>query len=408
MTAGRTGSAGKDVVQDVLLEAARPVPANDRTAELLRPLRAVASDPSGEALERLWELGRLHGLLPLLARRVAALPAERAAGLPGEFSDRLAGRRRFVSRRNLHQLILAGELAGRLESGGIPVVVFKGPALAADAYPEIGLREFVDLDLLVGEGDRDRGLRVLRAEGFQVADRSDASAPRGGYAVELYRERDGCAVDLHWGLAPAHRALVPDPAGIRRRASRVDVQNVTFRVPAPGDHQLLLAVHGAKHGPRPWPKLKWIADTAWLLERHPDADWEAALDRAGSSGAGRALLVAAFLAGELEATLPPRLAGALAADPTASVLGRQVMQRLFVPYDAREPLLRRVAFDWKLLEGPRERAGYLARRLFLPTERDREDRVGRRLPEPLLFIYRWIRLGLSYLRRPGGLTRHWE
>lgn len=400
-----------DAAARLLLEAARPVAADARHDALRAALAAVASDGE-DAGDRLWGLGLAHGVLPLLARRVAGRPSgARGKGpeLPDGLADRLARRRRDISFRNLHQLSLLVEVSEDLEAAGVPVLAFKGPALAATVYPELGLREFVDLDVLVAERHRDRAIAALRSRGFESPRTRGGTDEGNGYAVPLVREEDGCHLDLHWRLAPEHRALAPDPRGVRLRARYVEVQGRRLRVPRPEDHLLLLAVHGAKHGPRPWPKLKWVADVGWLLRREADADWDAGLGRARDVGCGRALLLAVALARNLlDVEAPAPLASALRSDPEAGRLARDVAERLFLPFDASEPLLRRAGFDWRVLERTGDRLRYAGRRLFFPSARDRRDPVGRRLPRPLLFVYRWVRLLVTYLRRPGGATRIWS
>lgn len=395
-----------DAAARLLLEAARPVAADARHDALRSALAALAREGDGAA-ERVWDLGLLHGVLPLLARRVAALPADSRRRMPDGLADRLARRRRDLSFRNLHQLSLLGEVVDQLKAEGVPVLAFKGPALACTVYPELGLREFVDLDILIAERHRDRAQGALRSRGFESGNETDATAPEDPYAVPLFRERDGCHLDLHWRLAPEHRALAPDHAGIR--AEKLEIQGRDVRVPCPEDHLLLLAVHGAKHGPRPWPKLKWIADVAWLLDRHPEVDWDTGLQRARAVGCGRALLLAVALGRDLlGAELPDTLASAARSDGLAERLARDVAERLFRPFDEPEPLLWRFGFDWRVLERPMDRLRYVGRRVFLPSGRDRRDPVGRRLPRPFLFAYRWARLVGTYVRHPERLTRHWR
>lgn len=395
----------------LLIEGARPVEADARPGPLRAALAEVARAPDTDP-DALWELGLWHGVLPLLARRLAAGPPDVREAAPGELVGRLGQWRRDIALRNLQQIALLGRLSGALGDEGIRAVVLKGPVLASTVYPDPGLREFADLDLLVSEEDRDRAVRLLRARGFSApgdGGPDPADPPPGSYALQLYRERDGGAVDLHWDLAPAHRPLAPDTAGIRARARRLEVHGHALRVPRPEDHLLLLAVHGAKHGPRPWPKLKWIADVAWLLTRTSRADWAESLERARASGSGRAVLLGVALARDLlGAPVPASLGGALRADPDAGALAREVKSRLFLPPDAAEPLARRFRFDWRVLERARDRWAYLGRRLFVPTSRDRRHGPGAKLPDVLLFPYRWLRLLATYLRRPSRLKRHWS
>src|SRR5205085_8299101 len=73
-----------------------------------------------------------------------------------------------------------------LDRGGIRAMPRKGPWIAADAHGDIGLREAIDVDLLVAPEDLDRAVELL----------IDA-----GYERPLdTRRRDGLP-DLHFGLS---------------------------------------------------------------------------------------------------------------------------------------------------------------------------------------------------------------
>ena len=65
---------------------------------------------------------------------------------------------------------LTGELLRLLEllqEAGIRVLPYKGPVLAQVAYGDIGMRRFVDLDILVRRRDFQRTICVLSSDGYR-------------------------------------------------------------------------------------------------------------------------------------------------------------------------------------------------------------------------------------------------
>src|SRR2546426_10956064 len=104
--------------------------------------------------------------------------------------------RRSIARRNL---CLTGDLLSLLElfeARGIPAVPFKGPVLAVQAYGDVALREFRDLDILVTHRDITRARELLLARGF-----SAESDPPWNWHQRLRRD-DGLIVELHSEFAP--------------------------------------------------------------------------------------------------------------------------------------------------------------------------------------------------------------
>jgi len=164
---------------------------------------ALRADPGAASALAAWDLDDVcsaaehHGVLPLLADRVAA-----AAPVP----EALAARLRADASRHL-AVDLAREVELRqclasLHAAGIPALVFKGAHLSYRFYPRPDLRPRVDTDLLVPAGAQADAARVLGEEGYQLR------PSMGGELVTsqaMYVKRRGGevlhAVDLHWRVA---------------------------------------------------------------------------------------------------------------------------------------------------------------------------------------------------------------
>ena len=144
--------------------------------ELLVLVASVGSDPErterinalvekGLKWDMLIESASHYGLLPLLYWHIKS---NCRAAVPEAILDQLQNDFHETSKTNL---LLADELLkilSHLESQGILAVPFKGPTLAVKAYGNLALRQFGDLDILLGEENLPRAKALLSAMGYQA------------------------------------------------------------------------------------------------------------------------------------------------------------------------------------------------------------------------------------------------
>jgi hypothetical protein len=176
---------------------------------------------------------------------------------------------------------LTGELITLLErfaAHGIRAVPFKGPALAAELYAGVNLREFSDLDILIPRRQvRAAGL-LLRSQGYRPL-----STEQGKLEAEwrfshnhVYAKGD-LVVELHWAIANRAFSLDCDYPSLWHRLRPLKLGGIEIMSLAPEDLLICLCVHGARHC---WSRLAWVRDIAELVRRHPKLDWDSALTRA--------------------------------------------------------------------------------------------------------------------------------
>src|SRR5205085_7611364 len=174
---------------------------------------------------------------------------------------------------------------------------FKGPVLAIQAYDDLGLRVFQDLDILVRDSDITPTMSTLLALGYErkqaLTEAQVAMIQRLQGQDFVYRKAARIGVEPHTRLTPLKMTFDIDYAGLWRRAQRIDLNGRTMLILAPEDTVLVLALHGGKEM---WCHLKWAADIAAFLHSHPALDWTAITTRARSQGCGRILLLATELA----------------------------------------------------------------------------------------------------------------
>jgi hypothetical protein len=352
--------------------------------------------------ERIVELARAKidwNYLFLLAGRHAVLPLlykglEDVDGLPAEFRARLREEFRRNATRNT---LLAGEmsrLARLFEAEGVPLLAYKGPALAQQAFGDIALRRFVDLDVIVRRTDARRAGELLLSLGYAkpegLTDSHEEFLLRRQHNLAYTRDGGLLIVELHWEVAPAHFAAVPIGEGVWERAGSVKLFGTDVRCPSPEDLLLALAVHGTKHL---WERLAWVCDVAALVNSQPAFDWPHALRRAKESRVERMLhLVLRLARGLAGAELPEGLFDN-SDDEAVSALSEEVTAVMFsgteyVPIG----FVRNVRFNLRARARLRERLDYL-RFILTPTD---GDLSAMSLPAGMSFAY--------YLLRPLRLA----
>ena len=370
----------------------------------------------------LLDLANRHHISTLLHHHLSTLDP---GTVPPRVERALESRRVRLVARTMGILAEALPVLEALEAAGAPAAIWKGPALAHQAYPRPELRIFTDLDLVVRLQDVETARRVLEGRGYRASDETAASDDevfgRRAGAVRMVGQGKIAPVDLHWGSAHPSRPMDCErlweearsvPLGSPRAhggplahggapavGSPLGPGGASLRAVPPVSQIPGLCAHGAKHGPYPWPKLKWVTDLEAIL-RTSDAGWCSVLEQAEETGHRRMTLLGIRLARDLlGAPVPAELEAAIAADPALPDLVDTVRARLLHVAPLPLPLGERFRFDLRMRERTRDRVTYLVARTLTPSERDIASAPRSR---PVLRIPRRLgRLALRYLFAPS-------
>ena len=351
-----------------------------------------------------WAEGEWHGVLPLVHRSIEGV----GPGLvPAPFLERLRERLELVARWNLSRTAELIELCRSLEARGVEALPFKGAVLAHSLYPSPVLREFSDLDILVRPEDLPTAQETLRSRGylphFELTEGQDRAFRWGRYAYPFSRPADRMACDLHWRFAPSRLASGVRVTDLWSLTEPVSIGGAELRQFSPEATLLVLCVHGAKHGPVPWSRLKWLCDVVELLGSRPDFDPRSALDLATHHGCRRVVLLGLMLARDLlDARLPPLLERALESETSIPGLAAPVEAGLRERPAPRWDGSVKLRWELQLRERPRDRLQILVRSALVPKRRDRDLKP---LPGRLAFLYFPMRLGRLALKRLSGKGR---
>jgi hypothetical protein len=350
---------------------------------------------------RLGKLALAHGTLPLLARW---LSEERQLSVPPASLRELQAAADALAARSFSLTTELVRLVGVLEAGGIPVIPYKGPALATSLYGSLLLRPCGDLDLLVPPADVPRATEILIADGYQpkraLSPAEQGALLRNDYARGFVRDEGRLLLELHWGFRPRYCAFRVEIDRLWERQTAITVAGRSMRSLAPEDLLLVLCTHASWHL---WARLQWIVDVAELIRAHPALGWEAVEERATRYGCRRMLWLGLLLARDLlGAPLPKPIEQRIQGDGTARSLAAYVCRRLFqddlAAADSREKMAER-RFLLTMRERWPDRWGYcmhLAQDALPTSEADRDALPLPPLLLPLYLLLRPMRLAGKY------------
>ena len=377
---------------ELLLCCARISEESERAAQIRSLLRKEIDWPY------LLTTALRHGMMPLLYWHLDSACPE---AVPKAAMDRLRERFHDNTRRNL---FLTGELLRLLdlfEAQGIPIVPYKGPALAASVYGNLALRHIHDLDILVHRQDVPRAKELLVSSGY----RPEYKLTRAQEAAFLQYEcehpftrGDGAGiVDLHWEIMPRYLSFPLDTQGLWRRLEPVSLGGKTVLTLSAEDLLLILCVHGSKHL---WRRLAWIRDVAGLVQVDRGMDWERVTRQADTLGGSRMLSLGLLLARDLlESALPEGILQRAQGDPVAEALAADVRERLFREVDDRPDLFEESIFHpfrLRMRERLRDRVRYCIRTAMTPGVADWESLSLPPVFSPLYYVLRPLRLAGKY------------
>ena len=303
-----------------------------------------------------------------------------------------ARRSLFLARESLHlQQAFAGQ--------GLPVMIIKGIPLAILAYGELGMKEAVDVDILVPPQFASAGRQILVDLGYKTQLDKLGAREMAGYARHIHEAAfshpgTGMNVDLHWMLVPNRKLL--SGIGSNPQTQDIAIPGGTLRTLADEPLFAYLCVHGARCN---WNRLKWLADVGAFLSNRSEAEVVRLHEAATAYGVGRCASVALLLCRRLFGlALKQELATSLEQDPIVRALANNVLAGLShregtadpEPFNA--PWFRLTAAQFFLVPGPAHAFDQL--RVFWNSPDDRA-----------VFLPRGFEFGFHVLRLPRWLGR---
>lgn len=341
-----------------------------------------------------------NSITPLVGRNLRAMVTD---AVPAAAAERLKNACRA---NTIRCLFLMAELIKILElfrSCGIQAIPYKGPVLAVQAYGDVTLREFEDLDIVLRQSDLPKAHELMLGLGYRPkfdwilsADAVSSTVP-GEYNYRDEARR--VMVELHTELTLRHFPRAADLGDLSQRLVPVNLNGHEVRTFSVEDGLPVLCIHGAKDF---WERFSWIGDVSELVRRYPNLNWDATIQRARALNAERMLYVGLSLAVELlDAPVPDEIRRRIQSDRVATEVASEITNRLMSFQYRSLDAPGRFNFRRRMLPGTLEGWRYAMRLSVVPAE---EDWQMMRLPGSLAPLYIVLR-PLRLLRKYGWAGR---
>ena len=347
-------------------------------------------------VEYLIRIAKQHMIVPLLYRSLSTSCPE---GIPSkdlqtlrEYSDAVRNHNRVLTEELLHLLSVFDEHR-------ISAIPFKGPTLAATAYGDVSLREFVDVDFLIHERDLSTVESVLLSQGYRLY-AGDIGVSQPTWERTYVHIENKSSVDLHWDVMPWFFPFPCDFEELWKRRKAMSLAGQTVYGLSDEDLLLILCVHGCKHY---WSRLGWICDIAELTCTNQEMNWGWLVDQARILRSRRMFFLGLRLARDLlDATLPKEVLPYIDDDLALVALTTQVRKRIFRdlesplgfferPHTVEDLDIDTVCFTLRARERLWDKVQYCRWLLQLVMTPVAEDRAFLSLPESLSFLYYFLR-----------------
>lgn len=342
-----------------------------------------------------------HSTTPLLERNILETA-------PDLVSAEQTGRLKAAVRANAARcLLLTAELVridATFRSQNVRAIPYKGPVVAAQAYGNVALRAFDDIDMILPQRDMRAAHDVILGLGYQAQFPEEftpaaRSAPIPGEYKYYNHARDAIA-ELHTEHTLRHFPVRPNLDDFVKRLVPLSLSGHEIETFAPGDTLPLLCIHGSKDL---WGRISWIADVSEMIQATPRLDWDQVLSCSRSLHAERMLNLGLLLAAHvMGARLPNHILSRAEKDSTAVADEVKIRRGIFSRegygvMSARDRFLYRRRMVQGTLAGWR----YATRLAVAAAEEDWQTTPLPRALSPLYFALRPIRL----LQKYGWLGR---
>lgn len=248
--------------------------------------------------DHVFQVAWRNGLMPLLSWNLLKKYSD---ALPANIREFLSVFLLKHTHKNLFLTQKLIEIVNMLTRNGIPVLPFKGTALAQQAYGNLSLRDYLDLDVLVQPKHFDRAVTILAELGYIPGEKSSWVKRKSRFFtrdkdIRLLSSDGNVCIELHWKLSGAHFALPVEMDLLWNRMETIELGGVKLNGLSFMDLFVYLCLHGSRHG---WEKFSWLCDLHELILATEKSgikiDWVSVQNHASSHGCEKVLDLGLFL-----------------------------------------------------------------------------------------------------------------
>ncbi|UFH59207.1 nucleotidyltransferase domain-containing protein [Sulfurovum mangrovi] len=286
-----------------------------------------------------------------------------------------------------------------LEANNIEALAFKGPALAQQAYGDITMRQFGDLDIFVHRKD------IVHIAEILSDDRYEARVDKKYFSnnafldvnsdCQFFNDKQNILIEIHWTVFRKSFSKKMQKIDLWDRPSKVSINHHEIKAFEVEALLLYLCMHGSKHT---WERIEWIVDIDKLVRVSPDINWDKVYQMAEQANGTTMLELGLLLTSHLFSTpLSQKYINSLSTNKKILSLEREVFFLLNANKQTTDSELqknlRHFRFHLELQDGILSKSLFITKALF-PLKSSDVELIN--LPKSLYFIY--------YLFRPFRLA----
>ena len=323
--------------------------------------------------------------------------------VPAEIMEKLRAAYVSNTKKNLSYSAALLKILEIFSRNDILAVPFKGPLLAEQVYGDIGLRQFSDLDILVGKCDVMGAKNLLINSGFKIDITLDRKNEEKYLEFEnsfsFFSPQGGPSIDLHWEMSGRYLLKPLYIETFHDKLKQIDFMGQkVFSIP---DDLLLiyLCIHANSHC---WERLEWLSCFAEMAHRQNENHLSRTIGLAKEMGCRRMFHLGLYMSFVLlDMPLPDSLLSELLCDRGLVNAGKKIEKIIFSPKTHTHG-----DADWRFsplhIQVRDTRFDGLKYAICLYTIPTIKEWLKYPLPSRLSFLYRLfrpIRLGKAFLLR---------
>ncbi len=318
-----------------------------------------------------------HGLLPILNQKLRE-------HCPSLLADSLLHDLQQLHTANtLRNASLTDELikiVKLFQQHHIVALSFKGPVLAVSAYGDVTLRQISDLDILVKASHYVKAKALLVEHGHHMS--HDSKQEARTLQAQLWHEKKGISIDLHFGIPPNYLRLDTNP--LFTSIGTVNLHGTQVPTLTPSAHLVILCINIFKEN---WHSLGKLCDVANLANAHPQLDWQQVNELARQLNVKRIVHLTLLLVNEfLSKEATQKISSNFKHSSTINWIAKQLAQQIFAERNFQHTRYLTANFLAKLFI-----CGLRPNRILFFIRPNELDRDYIPLPNFLAFLYYFIR-----------------
>lgn len=242
--------------------------------------------------DHIMDMATQHRLRPLLYYNLNSI-------CPDEIPENvLMDLKEFYQANVRKNLMLTGELVkvmGLLEDNGIKAFTYKGPVLASQAYGNIGLREFGDIDIFIDKEDALKVKDLMIGQGYEIyplIDIIDSLYMKLESEYTFINKNTGALIEINWDFKGNFLSLPVKHNYFFNELEKREISGFEISTPSICNDLLMLCIHSAKHN---WNRLIWIYDISEFIDTNI-INWDIIILKSEQLKVKRILFISLILA----------------------------------------------------------------------------------------------------------------